>query len=50
MAIDQGGNKMSVLKRALLYVTRKKAKSIIMYFILFGIATLMIAGFAIKCD
>ncbi|MBW9212649.1 MULTISPECIES: ABC transporter permease [Terrabacteria group] len=39
---------MSVLKRALLYVTRKKAKSIIMFFILFGIATSMIAGFAIK--
>ncbi|MBD3949319.1 FtsX-like permease family protein [Tuanshanicoccus lijuaniae] len=39
---------MSVLKRAFLYITRKKAKSIIMFFILFGIATSMIAGFAIK--
>ncbi|MBK0347920.1 FtsX-like permease family protein [Aerococcaceae bacterium zg-ZJ1578] len=39
---------MSVLKRAFLYITRKKAKSLIMFFILFGIATSMIAGFAIQ--
>lgn len=39
---------MGVFRRALLYVTRKKTKSIIMLFILFGIATAILSGISIK--
>ena len=39
---------MSVFKRAILYVTRKKMKSIIMLFILFGIATFILSSISIK--
>ena len=39
---------MSVLKRSWLYITRKKMKSLIMLFILFGIATAVLSGISIK--
>lgn len=39
---------MAVIKRAWYYVTRKKVKSLLMFFILFGIATAIISGIAIK--
>lgn len=39
---------MSMMKRAWLYVTRKKSKTMLMFFILFGIATATISGVAIK--
>ena len=39
---------MSVIKRAWFYVTRKKSKSLLMFLILFGIATATISGMAIK--
>lgn len=39
---------MSVIKRAMCYVTRKKTKTLIMFFILFAISTAMISGIAIK--
>ncbi|MDU5111532.1 MAG: FtsX-like permease family protein [Clostridium sp.] len=39
---------MSVFKRAILYVTRKKMKSLIMLFILFGIATFILSSISIK--
>lgn len=39
---------MSVIKRAWHYVTRKKSKSLLMFLILFGIATASISGIAIK--
>lgn len=39
---------MNVFKRATLYITRKKMKSIIMLFILFGIATAVLSGISIK--
>lgn len=39
---------MDVLKRAWLYVTRKKKKSIIMLFLLFSIATAVLSGISIK--
>lgn len=39
---------MSILKRAWLYVSRKKSKSILMFFILFGIATATISGVTIQ--
>lgn len=34
---------MNVFKRSILYITRKKIKSIIMLFILFGIATAVLS-------
>lgn len=39
---------MSMMKRAWLYVTRKKSKTVLMFLILFGIATATISGVAIK--
>ncbi|WP_195237020.1 ABC transporter permease [Romboutsia sp. 1001285H_161024_C4] len=39
---------MDVLKRAWLYITRKKKKSLIMLFILFAIATAILSGIAVK--
>lgn len=39
---------MSVIKRAMYYVRRKKAKTFIMFFILFAISTAMISGIAVK--
>lgn len=39
---------MSAFKRAILYITRKKKKSLIMLFILFGIATAVLSGISIK--
>lgn len=39
---------MSIVKRAWYYVTRKKSKSLLMFLILFGIATATISGIAIK--
>lgn len=39
---------MDILKRAWLYVTRKKGKSIIMLFILFAVSTSVLSGVAIK--
>ena len=39
---------MNVFKRARLYITRKKMKSLIMLFILFGIATAVLSGISIK--
>ncbi len=39
---------MNVFKRAILYITRKKIKSIIMLFILFGIATAVLSGISVK--
>lgn len=39
---------MNVFKRSVLYITRKKMKSIIMLFILFGIATAVLSGISIK--
>lgn len=39
---------MLVIKRAWYYVTRKKSKSLLMFLILFGIATASISGVAIK--
>ncbi len=39
---------MSMIKRAWYYVTRKKSKSLLMFLILFGIATATISGIAIK--
>ncbi|MCR8658529.1 ABC transporter permease [Paenibacillus endoradicis] len=39
---------MSVVTRAWYYVTRKKSKSLLMFLILFGIATATISGMAIK--
>ena len=39
---------MNVFKRSILYITRKKIKSIIMLFILFGIATAVLSGISIK--
>lgn len=39
---------MSIFKRALLYITRKKSKTILMFLILFGIGTATISGVAIK--
>ncbi|MDQ8735193.1 FtsX-like permease family protein [Paenibacillus sp. LHD-38] len=39
---------MSIIKRAWYYVTRKKSKSLLMFLILFGIATATISGIAIK--
>lgn len=35
---------MSIFKRAILYITRKKVKSIIMLLILFGMATAVLSG------
>ena len=39
---------MSVFKRAWLYICRKKSKTILMFFILFGIGTATISGVTIK--
>ncbi len=39
---------MNIFKRAILYITRKKIKSIIMLFILFGIATAVLSGISVK--
>lgn len=39
---------MNAFNRAVLYITRKKKKSIIMLFILFGIATAVLSGISIK--
>lgn len=39
---------MSMMKRAWLYVTRKKSKTLLMFLILFGIATATVSGIAIK--
>lgn len=39
---------MSMIKRAWLYVTRKKSKTLLMFLILFGIATATVSGIAIK--
>lgn len=39
---------MSIYKRAWFYVTRKRSKSLLMFLILFGIATATISGIAIK--
>ena len=39
---------MSIFKRAILYITRKKVKSIIMLLILFGMATAVLSGISIK--
>lgn len=39
---------MSIIQRAWYYVTRKKSKSLLMFLILFGIATATISGIAIK--
>lgn len=39
---------MNVLKRAWLYITRKKVKSIIILFILFAISTAVLSGISIK--
>ena len=39
---------MNVFKRSILYITRKKIKSIIMLFILFGISTSVLSGISIK--
>ena len=39
---------MNVFKRSILYITRKKIKSIIMLFILFGISTAVLSGISIK--
>lgn len=44
----EGEVKMTFIKRAWYYVTRKKVKTILMFFILFGIATATISGLAIK--
>lgn len=47
-SIKQGGKKMGSFKRAVLYITRKKKKSILMFFILFCIATAVLSGISIK--
>ena len=39
---------MNVFKRSILYITRKKVKSIIMLLILFGMATAVLSGISIK--
>lgn len=39
---------MDVIKRAWLYITRKRKKSIIMLFILFSVATAVLSGISIK--
>ena len=39
---------MNVFKRSMLYITRKKIKSIIMLFILFGISTAVLSGISLK--
>lgn len=39
---------MNAFKRSILYITRKKKKSLIMLFILFGIATAVLSGISIK--
>ncbi len=39
---------MGILKRALLYITRKRAKTFLMFAILFVIATFVLAGLSIK--
>lgn len=39
---------MSMMKRAWLYVTRKRSKTLLMFLILFGIATATVSGIAIK--
>ena len=39
---------MNVFKRSVLYITRKKVKSIIMLLILFGMATAVLSGISIK--
>lgn len=39
---------MGTFKRAWLYITRKKVKSIIMFFILLGIATATLGALSIK--
>ena len=39
---------MSTFERAWLYITRKKVKSIIMFFILLGIATATLGALSIK--
>ena len=39
---------MGSFKRAVLYITRKKKKSILMFFILFCIATAVLSGISIK--
>ena len=39
---------MGSFKRAVLYITRKKKKSILMFFILFCIATAVLIGISIK--
>ena len=39
---------MNAFKRSILYITRKKKKSFIMLFILFGIATAVLSGISIK--
>lgn len=39
---------MSIFKRGWLYVTRKKNKTILMFFILFSIATAILSGVAIQ--
>ena len=41
---------MGSFKRAVLYITRKKKKSILMFFILFCIATAVLSGISIKKD
>ena len=42
-----GGNKMNCLKRAYLYVTRKKGKSILLFLILLVTATFVLSGLCI---
>lgn len=39
---------MDVVKRAWLYITRKRGKSIIMFFMLFAVATAVLSGISIK--
>ncbi|MGL4109012.1 ABC transporter permease [Clostridium sp. LP20] len=43
-----GGDKVDVIKRAWLYVTRKKGKSLIMMFVLLAVATSVLSGIAVK--
>lgn len=41
---ENGGIKMRTIKRAFLYVTRKKGKSILLFFILLIMATFVLTG------
>jgi len=45
---ENGGIKMRTIRRAFLYVTRKKGKSILLFFLLLVMATFVLAGLSIQ--